>query len=267
MRNYPNFYETIAEARIRLQNTIVLYDGRPYSVYWIGDHWPDNIFRVYLIPLEWEEDEKGEMPNKTEFEVVRYSSPNEAAVGSWLDRWMEANPKNPIIRKQMNSPYFNRFKPFDLGMVNQDAKVFYVERQPVRSTVQGLSESSVDVTRISMAGMEQIMMGRGVPPSMKKQISFDIYSEEFEKTILGIYPTLDECMENLTSPDIINSAAAFHRHFAVIRGPIDMLFLAYKRDIIAAISPNKSVKIGRDFHHLKEAVDELGVFGYVGIQV
>ena len=48
---YPNFYENLSEANKRLHGTVVLYDGHPYYILAISNHFTDGIMRVYMEPL------------------------------------------------------------------------------------------------------------------------------------------------------------------------------------------------------------------------
>src|SRR3546814_18111544 len=114
MVKYTNFYETVKEADMRLRHTLVMYDGEPYYVLLISDHKKDGVFRIYM-------DKAG---NEHGFAFQREQVPYEAS-SSWnvtatvMDDWLEKNPDKGVIRKMMNSPKFNQFKPFPLGMINK----------------------------------------------------------------------------------------------------------------------------------------------------
>jgi hypothetical protein len=68
---------------------------------------------------------------------------------------MDGEPLNkghPIIRKTMNSPKFNKFRPFPLGMCNSNGRCYFLERQPLRPKVeQGLIRSMVTEKQITLA--------------------------------------------------------------------------------------------------------------------
>src|SRR5688572_1369118 len=127
MAQHLNFYENLQEAQMRLQGTIVVYDGEPYQVYHITEH-KDKILRVYMHPINQENVSSSQRPNLDNF---LYSNGNDRSkIPEYLDKWMEDNPKFGMLRKKMNSPAFNKFRPFPLGMVNDGkGRVFYVERQ------------------------------------------------------------------------------------------------------------------------------------------
>ena len=51
MKEHVNFYENLKEARRRIADTVVMYEGIPHYVLCISDHKSDGIFRAYLEPL------------------------------------------------------------------------------------------------------------------------------------------------------------------------------------------------------------------------
>jgi hypothetical protein len=77
-----------------------------------------------------------------------------AMLGAYLDQWIKDNPSGGLRRKQMNSPKFNKFRPFELGMYWAGTKVYYVERQPTRRTEQGLTPNMLVTTRVSAGKSE-----------------------------------------------------------------------------------------------------------------
>jgi len=90
----------------------------------------------------------------------------------------------------------------------------------------------------------------------------DLYGPGFRDCIMGSHPSAQECVNNLKDPQILNEAAAFHRQFAFVRGPLDMLFLAYKADIVGVL-PNRDLsvlRIGREFRHTREVIELLNTF-------
>lgn len=255
MREHPNFYENIKEADIRLRGTVVLYEGNPYYVLCITDHKPDGIFRMYLDPIG---AEKGmcihrfhDMPHEMFLEGGE-------SRGSLMDKWMLKYPDSGLMRKMMNSPEFNRFRPFSLGMVNKSGSVIYLERQPTRHTQQGLTQTMMNQTRLSVAGP--------IPPGLSRG-AVDLVSRELASTIKNEYPTLQECLDNLKDPNITNEGAAFHREFAIMRGPLDTFYLAYKHDIVGILpnSDTSTVRIAQKFSYTKEVVAELNVFSSIVI--
>ena len=246
---YPNFYETLKEASMRLRRTVVLYDGEPYEVMAITNHKPDGIFRVYLWPI-------GRHPEPERPQPQNYS-PESASVGPYLDEWMLGAGKNSgLLRKMMNSPMFNKFRPYPLGMCNLKGEgAFYLERQPNRKSEQGLIGTMLYETPVSTAVSRNNTMKR-------VGLTVSIYGEAFRQCVLGKYPSAAECLTNLTDPEVVNDAAAFSRSFAFVRGPLEMLFLFYKTDVVGLL-PNGDfslLKLGREFGFVREAIEELNLF-------
>lgn len=254
MAQHVNFYENIKEASMRLSNTIVMYDGEPYYILCITDHKGDGIFRVYMdklgnpggmahqkglsIPYEWMD-----TPAKTK--------------GQAMDEWLEKYPDKGVIRKMANSPKFNKFRPFPLGMCNNAGSVLYVERTPTRYTQQGLTSSMVNYHELTPSDV-----GSGGTPPIRRSIIPAFTGFEFYKTIQGIYPDAKECLKNLHDPEVVNTGAGFHRNFAFVRGPVGLMFLAYKQDIVGYMPDGDltRVTIAPKFKHTKEAVADLQLF-------
>jgi hypothetical protein len=89
----------------------------------------------------------------------------------------------------------------------------------------------------------------------------------FKDCILGNYPTPKDTLEGLKNPKFINESVAFNREFALVRGPIDLIFLAYREDIVGVL-PNADfsrLKLGKEFIHTKEVIEELNLFSIVGV--
>lgn len=255
MKEHPNFYENIKEAHMRLVNTVVLYDGEPYYILTITDHNPDGVFRVYMDPLGRPE---GLVHQNHEVPYEWYDEPGMSR-GQKMDQWLEKNEKLGIIRKMMNSPKFNRFRPFPLGMCNIVGRVYYVERGPVRHTQQGLMQTMLNSTPLALDY-------QSVPGASKRSsASPNIFSVDFYNTIMGKYPTARECLDNLNDPKIGNEGAAFSRNFCFVRGPLDMMFLGYKEDIVGYLphSDFDEIRLGKQFGHVREAVSELELFNSV----
>ena len=260
MPAYTNYYETIKEARMRLLGTVILYDNRPYYVLAIADHKADGIYRMYLDDLLHKDG-----PARRRIHGMPYDWCDEGVghtVGDKMDEWMEKQKQTPeeigVIRKMMNSPLFNKFRPFPLGMVNVGSTVMYVERQPTRNTLQGLAQQMLNVSSVSIVPKE------GIRP--RSAVSVD--SVQLARTIINDYPSPEECLKALSDDRVANEGAAFHRQFAIMRGPLDMMFVAYKSEVIG-ILPNHDlsvITIGRNYSHCKEAVAELNVFGDIQLR-
>lgn len=251
---YPNFYECLEEAHARLLRTTVLYEGRPYYILAITDHKNDGIFRTWLAPIE-----NVNLPVMKEFTTICVSiSQSNPSLGDHLDKALEKNPDAGVLRKHMNSPKFNRFRPFPLGMCNVDTQVYFIERQPIRPKMeQGLTKTGLYETLITSGSRQD-------NPRKTMELP-DMFSEAFKTCITGDHLSFDLVLDSLMNPKVVNDALAFHREFALVRGPLEMLFLAYRTEIIGVLAKNNKseLRLGREFKFCHEVVDELGVFDII----
>lgn len=255
---FPNFYENITEARNRLQNTVVLYDNEPYYVLDICDHKPDGIFRVYLDKLG----HQREMAYQNiAIPSYNYHATQSAERGAAMDKLAD-DPKSkyPIIRKMMNSPAFKRFRPFPLGMANTGGSAWYFERQPLRPAMQqGLAEGMIVGTIINTnPGKPRGGFSNHNSVSQSWSPTQDVIYD----AIVGNNPTAQEALEALVDPFVENVSIAFDREFAFLRGPLGLIFLVYKTDIIGHL-PKKdftSVVLAPNYFYTREVVEELKLF-------
>lgn len=249
VKEHPNFYENIEEARMRIRATIVMYDNEPYHVLDICNHMVDGIFRVYLSPVG---KKTSSGPQTDNF------APAAPGLGTYLDGWIAAHPDAGYLRKRMDSKNFNKFRPFPLGMCNFQSGTYYLERQPVRHREQGLTRAMVFETYVSASWSPK-------KASRQPGTSVDLYTPAFVSCIKADHPTAKDCLVNLLDPTVENEAAAFNRDFALVRGPIDMILLAYKGDVVGMLPKNdfSVVRLGRRHLHTREAVSDLKLFGSI----
>jgi hypothetical protein len=261
---HKNFYENVKEANLRLRHTVVWYDGPgekgPYYVYLITDHDSDD-FKIYMKRIG---QKQNNVPGVTC--VSDHFPSGEGEIGKHMDKFMKDYPQFNLVRKDLSSPHFRAFRPFPLGMMNLvtknkegkpvDCETMFLERQPNRATQQGLTKQMIYASYVNAA------MSR--PPSAVP-FQFDVWTEHFYNCIMGIYPSIDTCLSNMTNPKIANEAAAFHRYFALVRGPIGMLFLSYKGDIVGLLDNNNlsSLTVDREFRYTKEAISDLHMFNTI----
>ena len=251
---HPNFYENLEEMQRRLYDTVVTYDGEPYRIIAITNHRSDGIFRLYLWPVQ---DSVIKAANAGQFPSAVSQYPGQdQRLGPALDKWMEEHPESKILRKQANSPAFNKFRPFSLGMMNKDGRALFLERSPERRTQQGLIRQMVECTLVST---ERANRRGGID---------QLVGEEFYDCVKGNHPSAEECMENMLDPNVENVSVACHRNFAIVRGPMDTFFLGYKTDVVGVVPPTKrpTVELGKKFAHLKEAVEETRQFHDIRIR-
>jgi hypothetical protein len=246
---HTNFFETLKEAEMRLKGTIILYDGDPYYVIAVTDHKQDGVFRLYLDPVSSE--------NMT---VQNFTLPGSemagggVSYGQLLDNFMDANKNAPMIRKKMNSPLFNKFRPFPLGMCNLGKHVYFLERRPARKTEQGLITQMLDIEDIKVMADS----GKGKVPHH----CFSMFNNDFRACVKGEYPTAASCLAALKNPKVRNNAAAFHREFAFVRGPLDTLYLAYRDQVVGLLPSDdfSSVRLGKKYAYTREVVQGLNLF-------
>ncbi len=256
MAELVNFYENLKEAEMRLRDTVVMYDGEPHYILRITNHMPDGIFRVYMEPLN----PDGHMELQIRDIPYTWNDEPNMSTGQKMDDYLKKNEGDTLIkRKMMNSPKFHKFRPFPLGMCNRDGKVYYLSRTPKRPmTQQGLTDSMV---KCSYVCLNSSMIGTKVSVP-------GVFSNELAQTIIGMYPTFNDVVQNLADPDVTNEGVAFHRDFAILRGPVRTLFLAYKTDVIGFLPDRDgaSVYIDKAFEYTKEVVKDLGVFENVKVK-
>lgn len=256
---YKNFYETIQEAWIRLRQTVVLYDGEPYYVGAITAHKNDGIFRMYLEPIGYSPASglwSASVPDSRRPPWQNFHYEDHHTLGKLADDWLETTDgkESGILRKMMNSPAFNKFRPFPLGYYNARGNAIYSERHPTRKSEQGLTYKML---------VETIPSIENGP--MRNPNSPIITMQPFRDCILGRYPSAQECLKNLQNPGIQNRSVAFHRNFALLRGPIDTFYLSYKEDIVGILKEGdfSKLRLAPDKIHTMEAVQELNLFGSV----
>lgn len=249
---HPNFYENLNEAIIRLRGCVILYDQQPYYILAITPD-PDGIFRVFLGPIG-RKDRGQRMDWPTEItENYGWEHPDTRKA---LDDWLKKKPESGVLRKQMNSPLFNKFRPFPLGMCNNEGGVSYLERQPLRpNTCQGLTRNMICENPLSLSPTG----------SIRGKNTLDFWSAAFKDCILAQHPSAKTCLDNLKSGKYVNEGVAFHRHFAFLKGPIDTMFLAYRSNVIGMLPDGdlSRVVLGREYPHCQEVVEELGIFNRV----
>lgn len=252
MAKFENFYETVDEAVMRLQHTLVLYDGHPYYILAVTNHKKDGIFRVYLDDVL-NEDGPAHARVHVPFE---YPDDGASSVGDGLDKWLDANPDVGVIRKMANSPKFDKFRPFPLGMVNKGDDVYYVRRTPVRpNTQQGLTQAMMVVKKVSL-------LGSNSPLSSYASNPVRVSDYALAECITNQYPDIGTVISSLNDKTVTNTGAAFHREFAIVRGPLRTLYLAYRDDIIGILPDNNTSELilGADYKHCREVVENLSVF-------
>jgi hypothetical protein len=257
MPQFVNFYENLAEAKIRLQDTVVLYDGKPYYVYFLYEDGNGKI-KAYLDDYE-----GGRLIGQRENTFPNREGYNHSNYVSLINAWYETYKGRGLVRKEIGSPKFNKFRPFPLGNVNINGSVVYTERTPTRNTNQGLRDRSL--FSLAVSPVPNLSSGLKRKGSSINEVSLSVYSKELYTTMLGIYPSAEEILEAFKDPSVINTGVAFNREFSIFRGPLGMLFLCYRNEGIGLLDQGdlSSVIIGRDYYFLKETIEELNCFSTI----
>lgn len=268
MAKHKNFFETIEEAKMRLNKSVVQYRDDFYYVVYVSDQKEDGKFRVYLDKLGqgqaiWHRTNFPQSPDYSSSELVaKYDS----AIKN-------KSYGEGFIRKYATSRYFNKFRPFPMGNMNIDGEVIYCERSPTRNMNQGLLRDAVLATRVQTVPYQyddhgqnnrlNDLSGRGPLGNAP----FDIFSEEFNQMLKGEYPSYREVIENLQDPEILNNGCAFSREYSLFRGPLDMLFLCHRHSGVGAVSVDgKSLSLASTHRFLVEEITEMGIFNNITIK-
>ena len=267
MPQFINFYENIPEAKIRLEKTIVLYNGTPYYLFHVSDYKGDGKFRVFL------DNYKGGLTAKHRLnDFPRPSNYNPDSYAGIFDEWAKNHGEIGIIRKEMGSPKFNNFRPFPLGNINTNGGVVYSERTPTRNTFQGLKENMVTGCLVrpvpDVNGRSSSTLKAATTGDSNVYVRVEVFGLDFYDCMLNNYPTPQEILESFKDPEVTNSGVAFHREFSIFRGPLDLLFLCYQNEGIG-ILPDGSMNnliIGNKFSYLLETIQELSCFQSINVK-
>lgn len=257
MPQFINFYENVSEAKIRLEGTLVMYDGMPYYVYHVADH-EDGKIRAYLDDFR-----GGSMIWSRVQGFPRAGDYSPSSYPAVINEWYQNNKGKGLLRKEIGSPMFNKFRPFPLGNVNIGGSVIYTERTPTRNTNQGLRERSVFALNVLPVPNPTTGQGkRAKNYSFNNETSIQVFGPEFYTMLLGEYPTAQEILDAFKDPSVINTGAAFHREFSLFRGPLDMIILCYRDEGIGILPDGdlSSVVVGSRYSFLKESIQDLNCF-------
>lgn len=222
---YENFYENLEEAQRRLTGTVVLYDGEPVYIAQVSNVREDNTFRLWCQKL-----------------------PNEDLNLGIGDLPEGERPVNSF-RKKINSPRFNKFRPFEMGYINlfqtrAGGKLFfpvYLTRTPARRGKQGFNEGSYNC-RDNRGGDRR--------PSFVDII----FSEAFVEMIKGDYPSYREVVARVQ--DVEEGGIAVDRAFCVCKDrESGIVFLDYRSETVG-IARADEILLSDKFSFLRETIVE-----------
>jgi hypothetical protein len=256
MKDYPNFYENIAEARYRLQNTLVMYQNEPCIIEAITDNHGDR-FRAFIQMLPKTQEDK-----YIQVTPVQQIPQEHVTFGTAMDEFIKNYPT--ILRKRLDSKHFDNFRPPAFGMKNNlsNGSVSYIRRRPLRNRQQGTSPQHLSTRSLNLQPTLSAAM-RGSP--VRSRGRNELFSPSLRACILAEYPSFDEALGVMTDPALVNPGVAFDRHFAVVRGPIGLLFLMYKENAVGVID-DRNLRLSHDFRYLLETVQDLGCFRDINVK-
>lgn len=183
------------------------------------------------------------------YTVVDQNMGEDGIIRLWL-----RDEKENTIKKKINSPKFNKFRPFPLGMCNYQGEASFISRRAVRHGQQGLQLGMLHERGIEREGGQE-----------DGALNTPYMGQSFLEMLRGHYPSFGETVEALRDPEVVNSSVAFHRNFALQRGPFRMLFLCNKNGPLGLVN-GSSLTIERKNAYLREQIAELGVFTDITIE-
>lgn len=251
---YPNFYESLEEARHRLNRTVVLYDDLPFHINHIDKNPEEEIFDLFLSPLGLSDETKIKIFLNDLQNYYYEPSVYDPEVWKYCSDFIKNFPGEMVIKK-INDPLFNYFRPFPLGMMAEGKGVVYLERVPVRPKMeQGLTTSAINM----------VCFHNEVNHFQYKHWN----SKPFRDCILGDHDDIETVITALKKDTVENYGAPFHREFALEVDALGNLLLLYRDEIIGML-PNKDSKTAvviNEFRHYREVVEDLGIFETVDVQ-
>jgi hypothetical protein len=215
MPNHPNHYENYEEAKLRLEGCVVTYDKTPCYIRRVEDH-DDGIVRLKIVML----------PNTLNVDRFEPDEDDQLAVGG--------------IRKKINSPKFNRFRPFEMGYCNNftdTGHVKFLSRIPVRRSKQGLSQESLSIKSNRT----------GHRPDVNYRMIVECSS--FRDCVAGDYPDFEEVMDTL----VADSSIGVDRSFSVERDNLGLNFLYHNCEKVGLVQAGE-IRLARQFDYLREKI-------------
>ena len=213
-------YETLEEAEMRLNGTVVLYDGEPVYITRVAKAGPDDgkadVFRVYAQPLPYK-------PN--------------------------GGLEDGAFRKFISSKKFD-LSTFKMGFMNYKGEAIYCSRKPARQYKQGISNNTF-VTK-PLTGDKPFPYG-----AKAYRLTDLITDKSFVDMVKGVYPSFEKAREKVSKD---GGSCAFSREYALMAdADLDgLIYLYHKGDKVGFILDDK-VKLANKMKCLKEALAELGL--------
>lgn len=218
-------FEDLNQARARLSSGVFTFDGEPISVRTVEPH-SDGVLRVFFDYLG----HNGEPP-----------------------------AGRAGVRKMINSPSFNRFKPFDLGFINMNESRFgeaaenralFSARRPVRMSRSGLTgENFVAKALYGSLNREGRSQTEGI------DFSHIVNTRSFCDMVRGRYPSFSECFDYVRSNRAAGSSMAFDRKWALSREDSGLIWLYRDSEKVGLMSERGLILLNAQ-RHFQEDISE-----------
>ena len=220
-------YETADEVKMRLEQTVVLYEGKPVYITKVSSVGGGLGYDAEDNPIK--ADDKKEIAR-----VFFRELPMDPRIG---------NDEKNTHRKYLSSRNFD-LSPFKMGYFNIKGRAIFAARSPIRQNRQGLSSQVLKLTDIKGRPVEDI--------SFTSAIS----SKGFVDMVAGVYPTFKDVGDLLGDDE--NSSMAVSRCFALgIDHDLELLHLLHKGVRCGiAMKGDKGLRLPAKFHFLKQEAEE-----------
>jgi hypothetical protein len=235
-------FESIDETQMRLEGTIVRYDGVPVYVNQVSGH-DDGNARVHLkaLPITDGQDLYRDEDSGGSFRPLpRRSSSAEAPPPPPA----EPTPQR-TIRKVINSPKLD-MEPLELGYFNTPNGVYHASRMPTRKYKQGLSSQNCLIS--------------STDPNVGSRYSFSHVTQMqgFFDMLVGNYSSLRGALQQLqTNPGL--NCVAVHYEYYIRRHPLGLYFLHNSQTEIGVCTDAdwSGLRIAKDYKYLREVLTKI----------
>lgn len=228
------FWTDVHQAIDRLSGTVVLYDDIPHYVAEIQEGTADNPCpRGIIIPC-----------------------------GSGTDKKLGH-------RKLLNSPHFKRFRePINLGWVNPITNVkllkqaYYIERNPIRARVHGLTSNNISVKKV-IHNTDELGFCTPFIENVGGHLSFLTSDEGIIHTHKKNFPNMQDILKNIQSKEAI----AYNNQYCIACNQFGTKFLYRQTTLIGIIQDTTNVLLlQKRFGYLRDEIMEDETFTLNAIQ-
>lgn len=251
-------FDNLADAQQKLQQSIVLYQGIPVFVHAVLNSRPDGIFRVYFKPIpltlpvdfnnDPDEDEAGVQEIVNPFRPMRGDDMRE------LDRRYRADG---CIRKKINSPHFNGFRPITLGYMNHfegtNTLPIFVVRSTARQYSQGVKLRTLTFERPALFNEPVDRMGEA---NLARSIGF-------KEMVANEYPSIKDAIDVIKDDSKAPKGVAVSRDVAIMyQSDLAMYLVFVRNQLVGYLDDSQGdrfvVSVSKEKRHLKEILEGVG---------